>query len=80
VEEQRRLFIGGGWEAPSGADLVEVISAHSENPIAVVAAAGPDHVDRAVVTARRRGIGRELGREGLDTYVDLKAISGVLAS
>jgi acyl-CoA reductase-like NAD-dependent aldehyde dehydrogenase len=51
VEEQRRLFIGGTWAAPSGDDLIEVISPHTEKPIAAVAAAGPADVDRAVAAA-----------------------------
>jgi len=52
VEETRRLFIGGAWAAPSGDDLLEVISPHTGKPIAAVAAAGPADVDRAVAAAR----------------------------
>jgi len=53
VEERRQLFIGGEWTAPSGDARLEVISPHTEKPIAVVAAAGPADVDRAVAAARR---------------------------
>jgi acyl-CoA reductase-like NAD-dependent aldehyde dehydrogenase len=53
VEERRRLFIGGEWAAPSGDDLIEVISPHSEKPIAAVSAAGPEDVKCAVAAARR---------------------------
>lgn len=53
MEERRRLFIGGAWEAPSGAERIEVISPHTEKPIAAVAAAGPADVDRAVAAARQ---------------------------
>lgn len=53
MEERRRLFIGGAWAAPSGDDLLEVVSPHTEKPIAAVAAAGPADVDRAVSAARR---------------------------
>ncbi|HEX5066496.1 MAG TPA: aldehyde dehydrogenase [Myxococcota bacterium] len=53
MEERRRLFIGGEWAAPRGGDVIEVISPHSEKPIAAVAAAGPEDVDRAVAAARR---------------------------
>jgi acyl-CoA reductase-like NAD-dependent aldehyde dehydrogenase len=53
VEERRRLFIGGEWTEPRGDARLEVISPHSEKPIAVVAAAGPADVDRAVAAARR---------------------------
>jgi acyl-CoA reductase-like NAD-dependent aldehyde dehydrogenase len=52
VEEHRRLFIGGEWAAPSGDDRIEVISPHTEKPIAAVAAAGAADVDRAVSAAR----------------------------
>jgi acyl-CoA reductase-like NAD-dependent aldehyde dehydrogenase len=52
VGERRRLFIGGAWASPRGDDVIEVISPHTEKPIAAVAAAGPADVDRAVSTAR----------------------------
>jgi len=87
VEEERRLFRGSGWEAPSGADLIELISPRTEKPIAAVAAGsfGVNQLygmDPAApfggVKASR--IGRELGREGIDAYLDLKSISGVSAS
>lgn len=53
MEERRQLFIGGEWTAPSSSDVLEVISPHTEKPIAAVAAAGPADVDRAVSAARR---------------------------
>jgi acyl-CoA reductase-like NAD-dependent aldehyde dehydrogenase len=53
VEEQRRLFTGGGWAPPSGGDLIEVISPHAEKPSAAVAAAAQENVDRAVAAAQR---------------------------
>jgi acyl-CoA reductase-like NAD-dependent aldehyde dehydrogenase len=126
VEQKRRLFIGGAWAAPSGDQLIEVISPHTEKPIAAVAAAGPEDVNHAVSAARlaqdegpwprldpseriaavRRlaeiyrsgsfGVNQPysmdpaapfggvkasgIGREGLEAYVDLKAISGAPAS
>jgi len=52
MQERRKLFIGGAWAAPSGDDVLEVISPHTEKPIAAVAAAGPADVDRAVTAAR----------------------------
>jgi acyl-CoA reductase-like NAD-dependent aldehyde dehydrogenase len=52
VQERRRLFIGGAWSDPSGSDVIEVISPHTEKPIATVAAAGRADVDRAVAAAR----------------------------
>lgn len=46
------LFIGGEWATPSSAQRIEVISPHTEEPVAAVAAACPDDVDRAVAAAR----------------------------
>ncbi|WP_420914738.1 aldehyde dehydrogenase [Mycobacterium paraense] len=53
MDRHERLFIGGSWLSPSTADTFEVISPHTEAPIALVAAAGPDDVDAAVTSARR---------------------------
>lgn len=52
MEERGRLFVGGTWSTPSTGDVIEVISPHTEEPIARVAAAGADDVDRAVAAAR----------------------------
>jgi acyl-CoA reductase-like NAD-dependent aldehyde dehydrogenase len=49
---QDELFIGGNWAKPSTAQRIDVISPHTEAPVARVAAAGPDDVDKAVVAAR----------------------------
>lgn len=51
---QRRdaLFIGGAWSAPSSADVIEVISPSTEEPVGQVAAAGPSDVDAAIAAAR----------------------------
>jgi acyl-CoA reductase-like NAD-dependent aldehyde dehydrogenase len=49
---QDELFIGGIWSKPSTDRRIEVISPHTENPVAQVAAAGPDDVDKAVEAAR----------------------------
>jgi acyl-CoA reductase-like NAD-dependent aldehyde dehydrogenase len=46
------LFIGGTWRRPTGAATIEVVSPHTEEPIAQVAAATPDDVDAAVAAAR----------------------------
>jgi aldehyde dehydrogenase (NAD+) len=47
------LFIGGAWSKPSTAQRIEVISPHTEKPVAEVSAAGPDDVDKAVAAARQ---------------------------
>jgi acyl-CoA reductase-like NAD-dependent aldehyde dehydrogenase len=52
VDERERLFVGGEWIAPSGGDVIDVISPHSEAPVARVAAASAADVDRAVAAAR----------------------------
>jgi len=88
VDEKRRLFIRGGWGAPSGAERIGGISPHAEKPIAAVAAGSfgvnqPCGVDPAAPFSgvKASGIGRERDREGIvDTYLDLKSISRVLAS
>ena len=52
MEERKRLFVGGRWAAPGRDEHIAVISPHSEQPIARVAVAGPEDVDRAVAAAR----------------------------
>jgi aldehyde dehydrogenase (NAD+) len=49
---QDELFIGGKWCKPSTDRHIEVISPHTETPVAKVAAAGPDDVNTAVDAAR----------------------------
>ena len=49
---QDELFIGGRWAKPSTDRRIEVVSPHTEKPVAEVAAAGPDDVDIAVEAAR----------------------------
>jgi acyl-CoA reductase-like NAD-dependent aldehyde dehydrogenase len=46
------LFIGGSWVKPSTEGRIEVVSPHTEEPVARIASAGPDDVDRAVAAAR----------------------------
>jgi acyl-CoA reductase-like NAD-dependent aldehyde dehydrogenase len=52
VEERGRVYVGGTWSEPSAGDVIEVVSPHTEEPIARVASAGPEEVDRAVAAAR----------------------------
>ena len=49
---QDELFIGGAWARPSSDRHIDVISPHSEQLVARVAAAGPADVDAAVAAAR----------------------------
>jgi acyl-CoA reductase-like NAD-dependent aldehyde dehydrogenase len=55
VTEQRRLFVGGEWALPTTAEVIEVVSPHSEEVIATAPAAGPEGVDRAVTAAHLGG-------------------------
>ncbi len=52
MRRHEKLFIGGSWLSPSTAETFEVISPHTEAPIARVATAGPTDVDAAVTSAR----------------------------
>lgn len=52
MDRHDTLFIGGAWISPSTDGTIEVISPHTEAPIALVAAAGPTDVDAAVASAR----------------------------
>ncbi|WP_082995649.1 aldehyde dehydrogenase [Mycobacterium alsense] len=52
MHQHDALFIGGTWTSPSGGETFEVISPHTESPIARVATAGPAEVDAAVASAR----------------------------
>lgn len=49
---QNQLFIGGEWSTPRTDARIEVVSPHTEMPVAHVAAAGADDVNRAVEIAR----------------------------
>jgi acyl-CoA reductase-like NAD-dependent aldehyde dehydrogenase len=53
VHRHDTLFIGGTWSAPSTERAIEVISPHTESPIARVAAAAPADVNAAVTGARK---------------------------
>jgi acyl-CoA reductase-like NAD-dependent aldehyde dehydrogenase len=74
VGREGSLYIGGEWIAPTGGDGIDVISPHTEE---VIARAQPYSMDPAAPFGgvKASGFGRELGREGLDEYLDIKAIS-----
>jgi aldehyde dehydrogenase (NAD+) len=52
MQDVDKLFIGGDWVQPATDEVIEVISPHTEAPIARVAAAGAEDLDRAVAAAR----------------------------
>lgn len=49
---RQQLYIGGAWVTPGTTDTIEVISPHTEQPVARVPAPGHAEVDRAVAAAR----------------------------
>jgi acyl-CoA reductase-like NAD-dependent aldehyde dehydrogenase len=49
---QDKLFIGGVWQRGANGERIEVVSPHTESPVATVAAASPADVDKAVAAAR----------------------------
>lgn len=53
ISQPDRHFIDGAWVASDSGGRISVVSAHSEDEIAVVAAASPGDVDRAATAARR---------------------------
>ena len=46
-----KIFVGGEWIEPSGTDMVDVINAATEQPVASVARANAGDVDQAVKAA-----------------------------
>ncbi|MDO3646950.1 aldehyde dehydrogenase [Nocardia mangyaensis] len=53
MSPRQQLYIGGAWVDPATSETIEVISPHTEQVIAKVAAPAPANVDRAVAAARR---------------------------
>ena len=52
LARDHRLLIGGQWVEASGGESIEVVDPATESPLARVAAAGKDDIDRAVAAAR----------------------------
>ncbi|NUS90802.1 MAG: aldehyde dehydrogenase [Nocardia sp.] len=52
MREYKELFVGGRWRPPSAGTVIEVISPHSEDLIARVAAPAAADIDDAVTAAR----------------------------
>jgi acyl-CoA reductase-like NAD-dependent aldehyde dehydrogenase len=53
VDARRELYIDGRWVAPLSGRVRSVVGPATNEPIAEVAAGGPEDVDRAVAAARR---------------------------
>jgi aldehyde dehydrogenase (NAD+) len=52
LQAREKVFIGGEWVEPSGADPIEVVNPTTEETIATVPGCTPVEVDRAVEAAR----------------------------
>ena len=52
LQVKDRIFIGGEWVEPSGADPIEVVNPTSEEVMGTVPGCSPVDVDRAVAAAR----------------------------
>jgi aldehyde dehydrogenase (NAD+) len=52
MQTYKELYIGGEWVAPTGSDVIEVISPATEEVIGQVPHASPADMDRAVAAAR----------------------------
>jgi acyl-CoA reductase-like NAD-dependent aldehyde dehydrogenase len=52
LQIKNRIFIGGEWVTPSGADPIEVVNPTSEEVMGTVPGCSPVDVDRAVAAAR----------------------------
>jgi acyl-CoA reductase-like NAD-dependent aldehyde dehydrogenase len=52
LQTRDRIFIGGGWVEPSGADPIEVVNPTTEEVMGTVPGCSPVDVDRAVEAAR----------------------------
>jgi len=52
THDRDAFFIDGGWAAPAGSDVLEVVSPHSEEVVARVPEGSPADIDVAVAAAR----------------------------
>ena len=52
VQSRDKIFIGGEWVAPSGAEPIEVVNPTTEEVIGTIPACSPEDADRAVAAAR----------------------------
>ncbi|HXV05019.1 MAG TPA: aldehyde dehydrogenase family protein [Solirubrobacterales bacterium] len=52
LQAKERIFIGGEWVAPTGAEALEVVNSTTEEVMATIPGCAPADVDRAVEAAR----------------------------
>lgn len=52
IQVRDKIFIGGEWVEPSGAETIEVVNATTEEVMGTIPACGPEDADRAVAAAR----------------------------
>jgi acyl-CoA reductase-like NAD-dependent aldehyde dehydrogenase len=69
------LYIGGELVAPAGDGVIEVMSPHSGEPVGRV----PDGTNAEFGCPfggfKASGLGRELGPEGLEAYLEYQSVS-----
>ena len=53
LQVKDKIFIGGEWVAPSGAEPIEVVNPTTEEVIGTIPGCSPEDVDRAVAAARK---------------------------
>jgi acyl-CoA reductase-like NAD-dependent aldehyde dehydrogenase len=76
VGHEGRLYIGGEWIAPTG-DVERGLAVAARVRTGTFGVNQPYSMDPAAPFGgvKASGFGHELGREGLDEYLDTKAIS-----
>jgi acyl-CoA reductase-like NAD-dependent aldehyde dehydrogenase len=52
LQVKDKVFIGGAWVAPSGAERIEVVNPTTEEVLGTIPACSPEDADRAVAAAR----------------------------
>src|SRR5215213_5995393 len=52
LQGKDKVFIGGAWVAPGGAEPIEVVNPTTEEVLGTIPACSPEDVDRAVAAAR----------------------------
>jgi len=52
LQVKDKVFIGGAWVAPGGAEPIEVVNPTTEEVLGTIPACSPEDVDRAVAAAR----------------------------
>jgi len=80
VDAHNRLYIGGAWQEPTSAEVLDLVSPHTGEVFATAASAGAEDIDRAVTAAREAHDSGEWSRrppaERVDAVRRLAAAAG----